>query len=210
MKERPLLFSAPMVRAVLEGRKTVTRRTRGLDRINEAPDAWEYYGPGIDAFHLFRNQGGEIIGIKSPYGVAGDRLWCRECFSFEHRYTGVKPRDVVADSSDVWYWADGNPEFGDWTKPKPSLFMPRWASRLTLEVVSVRPERLHDMDRADAYREGIKPGDSFPELWESINGAGSWANNPWVWRVAFMVSRPSDWAAIETGAAAFSSPEVQP
>jgi len=196
MKELPILFSAPMVRATIEDRKKVTRRTRGLDKINESPGMWSLLSsPAVDAacFRRYCGDGEwEETLAKCPY-APGDRLWVRECFSFEHCYMGIKPVEVIPYSSDVWYWADGNPSFGDWTKPKSSLFMPRWASRLTLEAVSVRAERLHDITEEDAIREGIivapphigigwdgsplesstidwAPSDYFRELWDSING----------------------------------------
>jgi hypothetical protein len=84
------------------------------------------------------------------------------------------------DIDPVWYWADGNPENGDWTIPKPSIHMPRWASRISLEIVSVRVERLHDISEGDAIADGAET-----MLCESMKCAGSFIDNPWVWVVGF-------------------------
>jgi hypothetical protein len=118
-------------------------------------------------------------------------------------YPAMPPGQWPKESS-IWYWADGNPDYGDWTRPRPSIHMPRWASRITLEIVSVRVERLQDISEADCYAEGIEstefceeaerlqpatgalPGRyAYRALWESINGPDSWDANPWVWVVEF-------------------------
>ena len=120
------------------------------------------------------------------------------------------PPSKWGDCSRIWYWADGNPTEGDWTRPRPSIHMPRWASRITLEIVSVRVERLQDISYEDALAEGVLdfrqliepecqqgetadecarrlcwPQRSYRQLWESINGEGSWEKNPWVWVIEF-------------------------
>ena len=120
------------------------------------------------------------------------------------------PPSKWGDCSRIWYWADGNPTEGDWTRPRPSIHMPRWASRITLEIVSVRVERLQDISYEDALAEGVLdfrpliepecqqgetadecarrlcwPQRCYRQLWESINGEGSWAKNPWVWAIEF-------------------------
>lgn len=241
MKEIPLLFSAPMVRAVLEGRKTVTRRTRGLKQINEAPDAWECISmegadfpapaPGYFGFRRgskFPDPDAEYAAIKSPYGVAGDRLWVRETwtpfrFDVECKPSEMNPHERIVYLADQKAKLDGDRYY-------PSIHMPRCFSRITLEVVSVRPERLHDITKEDSIAEGVQvfvttkgcaegkcapmlpisrrvdshplwanrevqnPDDWYTGyyalLWEEINGAGSWAKNPWVWRVEFKVVQP--------------------
>lgn len=147
----------------------------------------------------------------------------REAFSGPHcmdASDGCKavPPSKWGDCSRIWYWADGNPTEGDWTRPRPSIHMPRWASRITLEVTGVRVERLQDISRDDAISEGVDPHrcptqqteasmraqlvahrigmaahyvaeidyiGGFRWLWESINGAGSWDANPWVWVIEF-------------------------
>lgn len=225
MKERPILFSAPMVLAVLEDRKNQTRRTRYLEHVNDSPDDWEMANPkqwasaladnGCDygrpitdediqrkAYQLcgggrafFRHkESRKMISLPCPYGRPGDRLWSRE--------TWAPVDEVAADPSDgAIYRADHTGiQPGRW---RPSIHMPRWASRITLETVSVRVERLQDISVEDARAEGCEhplkgtelesvPGDyvadertSFAILWQSINGKGSWAENPWVWRIEF-------------------------
>lgn len=192
MKERPILFSAPMVRAILDGSKSQTRRI-----IKIQPDiehdgepywfvggyrAWRYRG----VTDILRKGGDEI---SCPYGQPGDRLWVRETFH-------------TVDGHRAFYRADynhnpkGDKEHGIvWT---PSIHMPRWASRITLEVTGVRVERLQDISEAGAMAEGSQwsacgaPQDGsykagYAQLWESINGAGSWPANPWVWVIEFKV-----------------------
>ena len=199
MKERPILFSAPMVRALLAGTKTQTRRVVKLkpwhqieERDDGAPWPWMYDGER-DADHW----------LPCPYGQPGDRLWVREGFSGPRCMEAqdgcaATPPSKWGESSRIWYWADGDPPtYGDWTRPRPrpSIHMPRWASRITLEVTGVRVERLQDISEADAVAEGVKnslhlPGgrfatENFAHLWWSINGDGSWEANPWVWVVEF-------------------------
>lgn len=140
----------------------------------------------------------------------------REAFSGPHcmdASDGCKavPPSKWGDCSRIWYWADGNPTEGDWTRPRPSIHMPRWASRILLEITAVRVERLQDISEADAQAEGVERvvagvgwrrycdpdseevgvppcGDarrSFRSLWKFINGDESWSANPWVWVVEF-------------------------
>ena len=143
MTEKPIIFSAPMVRALLDGRKTQTRRILKPQIVCHTgpvpaftwgkfsglyPDDWFGYGNAIDG--------------ALPYAV-GDRLWVREAFSYDRL-------DVDKDGTlPPWYWADGNPSSGDWTKPKPSIHMPRWASRITFEVTEVRVQRLQEISEED-------------------------------------------------------------
>jgi hypothetical protein len=190
IRERPILFSAPMVRAILEGRKTQTRR---VVKPRRDPDFGCELSPGEIAGEI-RDGHYEIC----PYGQPGARLWVREAFSGPHCMDAVPP-SKWGRSSRIWYWADGNPQDGDWTKPKPSIHMPRWASRITLEITGVRVERLHQISEEDALAEGVHRFDwqddngecpattreAFARLWESINGAGGWAVNPFVWVVSF-------------------------
>jgi hypothetical protein len=205
MTERPILFSAPMVRAILDGRKTQTRRivkpllafpAVGRNDIGQHGADWWIEGPGDSLSAPFR----------CPYGVPGDALWVREEFSGHYAYQGLPPR-VWKPGSPIWWGADGEPQAGDWTKPKPSIHMPRWASRIALRVTDVRVERLAAISERDARAEGIQtrglpdwpeyrgaddlpwrfefPRDAYEDLWEAINGPGSWAANPWVWVVTF-------------------------
>ena len=191
MKDRPILFSAPMVRAILAGTKTQTRRavkSTGMYAIDAS-----IHGEEVARREL------AALATRCPYGQAGDQLWVREAFSGPHcmdASDGCKavPPSKWGDCSRIWYWADGNPTEGDWTRPRPSIHMPRWASRLLLEILDVRVERLNDISISDAIAEGydgslddpIDPSVKwYSRLWESINGAGSWTQNPWVWVVEF-------------------------
>jgi len=238
MKERPLLFSAPMVRAGLKDRKSQTRRICQARTQNEAD---------IMAGAIMDDMNGADDGIHEkatwerfgcPYGLPGDRLWVRETWKTCLAYDDYSPSQIDSGAAVQWL-ADGakrlnGPEaFG---RTRVSIHMPRWASRLTLVVVAVRCERLQDITETDAWKEGIgtegKPlealanlciiypktdlgrlaaddmtlfqfGDDrktlsdyekvvsttgrgcFAYLWESINGPGAWARNPWVWVVEF-------------------------
>ena len=175
-RERPILFSVPMVRALLDGTKTQTRRLMNTD--------------GRYRLDLVCPPDGGMS--RCPSGQPGDRLWVRETFA--HIYRDNARPDERRDG-DVVYKADCQGlyayAYGTW---KPSIHMPRWASRITLVVTGVRVERLQDINRGDAMDEGcpfhnMAQGDDprqwYAELWEQINGAGSWAANPWVWVVEF-------------------------
>lgn len=188
MTEHPILFNGPMVLAILEGRKTQTRRVikpqpelsdnAGFIQHDKKGIKWAH-GKGIDYAGTVRN-----FAHKCPYGQPGDRLWVRETFCFLiNNGTGERK---------TFYRSDGilnNPPQG-W---KPSIFMPRWASRITLEITSIRVERLQDISGPDCWAEGItrdceKYGSvthTYQDLWESINGPGSWDDNPWVWGIEF-------------------------
>lgn len=207
MKERPILFSGPMVRALLDGRKTQTRRTvkpqpspniddlHGKDFRNRAPYVLRCYE--TDAPYGFGFED-ETTAWQCPYGQPGDRLWVKETSIIAPKRFAT-PDDTCRIDSDgdprfVQYIASHpNTEAAGWYKLKksPSIFMPRWAARITLEIVSVRVERLQDISEADAKAEGVShscdrmDSDAFFELWESINGPGSWAKNYWVWVIAF-------------------------
>ncbi|WP_411380096.1 hypothetical protein [Pseudomonas sp. MPB26] len=204
IKERPILFSAPMVRAILEGRKTVTRRAIKVQ-------------PHIDASGNFcvgnSNYGQDGYGKPvtkhfvngcCPYGKPGDRLWVRETFGLQVRhYGGGTGEHIVyrATNPDAIYCksAEGQEYPVKW---KPGIHMPRHSSRILLEITDVRVERLQDISRADIRAEGLQcPPEmasdevspnyrdwfaiAWQELWEKINGAGSWSANPWVWVVEF-------------------------
>jgi hypothetical protein len=208
MRERGIIFSGPMVRAILEGRKTQTRRI--VKRIpcecgewipEEAPNTLEPEG-WMTAGHSGRwtCECCTFDPVKCPYGIPGDRLYVRECFSYCER----DPRGIV--NQPVWYWADGAVPAGDWTKPKPSIHMPKKYARIWLEILSVRVERVQEISEADAIAEGWEkpqptpPGKTlvddrmhspliwFRDLWNEINGKRpgcSWKDNPWVWVVEF-------------------------
>lgn len=186
MKERPILFSAPMVRAILDGRKTMTRRI-----VKPQPDEECYYlvepetRAGIFGVVYNYNQGDSNPFVKCPYGTIGDRLWVREAFA--RRYAIIPTIKVER----FFYRADGEHEGK--LKWKPSIHMPRRSSRITLEITNIRVERLREISKEDAISEGCENSEYFnvhaqlkyQQLWESINGKGSWEANPWVWVIEF-------------------------
>lgn len=196
MKERPIPFSAPMVRAILDGTKTQTRRVvKGW--------ALEWLAPGMFTPEYVANPENKAC----PYGQPGDRLWVREAWRAPSSCDHLPPRSI-GDSEAVRFMADetvgADPGFG---KGRPGMFMPRWASRITLEVTGVRVERLQDISEADAISEGVTPkwepgcsgrlmealggfsfkpaASAYADLWEQINGPDAWDANPWVWVVEF-------------------------
>lgn len=206
VKERPMLFSAPMVCAILEGRKTVTRRALKVQ-------------PHIDSSGNFcvgrSNYGQDIYGkpvtkhfVSSdcPYGQPGDRIWVREAWQADAQVNEVAPREL-SHGEPIRYPADGASRQTGCSmitpgKTRPSIHMPRWVSRILLEITDVRAERLQEISRSDIRAEGLEcppelaSDDVSPnyrgwypaawrELWESINGADSWNSNPWVWVVEF-------------------------
>lgn len=203
MVDRPILFSAPMVRAILAGQKTQTRRALRrqfalgalpVEMPKTTPEGWVVNGhSGVwwcDA------EANPEEAVRCPYGMPGDRLWVRESHWFFQDecdpVTGYTPPVMTVD--DVEYRADGESTRHGW---RPSIHMPRWASRITLVITGVRVERLQAIREADAMAEGAEPtlvppdGGSWPHvegfetLWKSINGAESWDANPWVWVVEF-------------------------
>ena len=184
MKERPIPFSAPMVRALLAGTKTQTRR------IVKARDLeW------MDVHQGLREPDN---AERCPYGQpGGDRLYVRETWAAPHAYDHLPPRLIPQDAR-IHYAATEDRGGLLW---RPSIHMPRWASRITLEVTGVRVERLQDISEVDALAEGVTDEGSlvtdlngkdrggtiaaYATLWEVINGVGSWDDNPWVWVLQF-------------------------
>lgn len=210
-KERPILFSGSMVSAILDGRKTVTRRPikpsmRGFDvsfELHQQEDgSWR-------PMHTFdescMDDQGTEHPVICPYGKPGDRLWVRETWYCDHfevmRGPYLKPADldVTEARSDgtLVYAADGLTPFeADQPAWKPSIHMPRWASRILLEVTDVRVEQLQAISIGQICKEGLARSiyefipvttafDAFAEVWDSINGPGAWEANPWVWAVEF-------------------------
>lgn len=226
MADRPILFSTPMIRALLEGRKTMTRR------VLKPQPAADFISADIGreamamkpAF-LFGSETHRMLGrLTRP----GDRLWCRETWGSKQadhtaccRENGYrKPMhgdDLVymANPADAYQWGRGLPSQGGFMW-RPSIHMPRWASRLTLIVESVKVERLKDISEADAWAEGVTEqlaadlaGEAgaqsafaaymalndfsaavgFSVLWDSIHGPGAWDANPWVVAIGFSVVR---------------------
>lgn len=205
MSERPILFSGEMVRAILEGRKTMTRRVMNL----QPSEDWQPYSYNEvhkmrDGEFVMRHGGPVEIGwgpsnedgseaYKCPYGQPGDQLWCKEAWRTWIGHDSLKPSEI-GSYGPVRYESDGRWEGGanDPGRYRSSRFMPRWASRILLEVVSVRVERLQDISVHDAIAEGLYYGrrEDFESLWESIHGPGSWDRNDWVWVIEFKVVVP--------------------
>jgi hypothetical protein len=194
MKERPILFSGEMVRAILDGRKTMTRRVVKFHNLLGEPDGWCHNLPGV-------NKIVDDYTRYCPYGMKGERLWVKET----HCKLDPDLHGPLGVNEKIVYRADNLNQDEDSKrimreygyKWKPSIFMRRVDSRITLEIVSVRVERLQDISEEDAKREGVDGyfgtrDNSDPSyrcayrlLWEKINGAGSWEANPWVWVIEF-------------------------
>ena len=236
MREGPIIFGGERVRATLEDRKTMTRRTRGLECVNSYPGLLSgdsgglgplgYRGlektdynlkpsakkefrknPGI--FHWFlgmSKDGRELnpIPVKCPYGQPGDRLWVKEalysslqsCGTRGYRRINYDADGTMVDPHKDWRWERNY---------LPSIFMPRWASRITLEITGIRVERVQDISESDAKAEGVdawfpyteslrqyaREGGSyrngFHRLWNEINGGRGYGFelNPWVWVIEF-------------------------
>ena len=220
IKERPILFSAPMVRAILEGRKTVTRRALSAQALKNIG-----YGVRLGECHELPTEGPlhpnsvDYYNDFCPFGQPGDRLWVRETFALADKSGShdAAPDDhwrparpgMEPEIYRCWYRAsDGHTADGFW---KPSIHMPRWASRILLEITDVRVERLQDISEEQAKAEGVRlytdhaelgdwwhvegietysadPRKSFELLWSSVGG--DWQANPWVWVVEFKQVTP--------------------
>ena len=210
-KERPILFSGPMVRAILDNGKTQTRRVvkpQSAILTDQMARALGVQPPARE------NQ----AVISCPYGAPGDRLWVRETWAafttptYEYGEADLIEGPVIQEEAAVVYRADGKSMPERW---RPSIFMPRWASRILLEITDVRVERLQDISEDDARAEGITelslqegepgawwtaapdrclhsrtPTGAYRRLWQSINGDGSWDANPLVWVVSFKRLQP--------------------
>jgi hypothetical protein len=213
MRERPILFSAPMVLALLAGRKGQTRR---VVKLKKEPSRIGAFGPIVDERTVW-----------CPYGVPGDRLWVREAWRVGAKLDGSNATQIEksaedagfgcgpgrpacpiryeADQHAVRWGADDMRCFGELGRLRSSRFMPRWASRITLEITGVKVERVQDISEEDARAEGVvphfvmdaadfiagkrlEPGTcrkGFEVLWKDINGPESWNANPWVWAISF-------------------------
>lgn len=208
MTDRPILFSAPMVRAILDGSKTQTRRivkpVKGFEscdicRPDFMTDPDKVWWHGTET---------ERVGVAQscPYGQIGDRLWVREAFHDRgDNNIAYRATQTIRISGKMVEIPLREPDNAN--RWKPSIYMPRWASRITLEITDVRVERLQDISEDDAQAEGIErvggryscepwknymegrycsaPSRSFQTLWQSINGPESWDANPWVWVIWF-------------------------
>lgn len=221
MKERGMIFNGEMVRAILDGRKTQTRRiVKGTDGAVKFCKEWDINGEEIFVVLGEKDHTGmnPVLGALScPFGAIGDRIWVRETWGVvSHAFSddGLmidwvpdRPATAIHEmpfgngyySGYAIYAADSDFTWGDddgyedgrscW---KPSIHMPRAASRILLEITDVRVERLRSMSQDDARAEGViaasgpmEAGLAFRELWDSIYGEESWKANPWVWVIEF-------------------------
>ncbi|ENH0814092.1 hypothetical protein ABV228_003942 [Escherichia coli] len=204
MKERGMIFNGEMVRAILDGRKTQTRR----------PVKFPVHDKNLGCELAGNELAGELSAgnyLNSAFGKPGDRIWVRETFCpvDDTQYGGEKWVDYRAtpkfEASHPAGW-DSAPNDAEALKWRPSIHMPRWASRILLEITDVRVERLNAISEEDARAEGIIDGgclncgepepcgcanpepdatDAFAYLWQSIYGQESWNDNPWVWVISF-------------------------
>jgi hypothetical protein len=224
VKERPILFGGPMVRAILDGRKSMTRRIVKPQPVSHKaaePGDAVWYGTELNRVRESKGRNKAAMGLLNavpfpcPYGVPGDRLRVNESYRVGLEWDDCPPRDIDPRGfahlgDDIWYEADGKgTEAMGWGRLRPGRFMMRWMSRLTLEVVSVRVERVQDISAKDIITEGAVArahedpmfgrcpisafdGCAYLDLrslwaagWDSINGKDSWEANPWVWAVEF-------------------------
>lgn len=215
MKERPILFSGEMVRAILDGRKTQTRRV-----VNpQPPQGWDRHNWYNAPQYGWTNEPEPALNwhvVKCRFGMPGDRLWVRETWKYGWTPSCGHGIFYRADEHFKCFNTDGYghayrtivAKYGNDFRKEPwrsSIFMPCWASRIKLEVIGVRVERLNEISEEDAIAEGCRgeewyrhpsfgivtdagtlPSEEYHELWDSINGKKHpWASNPWVWCVEF-------------------------
>lgn len=217
MADRSLIFSGPMIRALLDGRKTQTRRiVRPQPEQNVAgmwvwPPNWRTgiprYGVGVQTDEDGLVQTLTYDSARRLRYAPGDRLWVREAWAAgacagDMPPNHLAPRFWRVENGGLWYRAGGEPAHpitprGKWRSP---IHMPRWASRLTLTVTEVRVTRLQEISEEDARAEGVRGNaggpwgcegliEDFADLWESIHGPGAWEANPWVAAISFTVMR---------------------
>lgn len=219
MKEYPIIFSTPMVQAILDNRKTQTRRV--IKNFNDIIHDWDKNDPTYGPF--FENGYGESVKTVDvcPYGKTGDRLWVRETWAYINNsgfgvgsYIEYKADKPTAKYPGEWPEdeAKGNPDAPKW---KPSIHMSRWASRITLEITNIRTERLQNITYAEVIAEGFthlltdeqqtdgahrREGvEVFGRFWDSINGKKHpWDSNPWVWVIDFKKEKPLNGKAHKT------------
>lgn len=213
-KEWPIPLRDWEVKAIQAGRKTMTRFpikgmedytevVKILDPSNDMREFWR--------FSLSYRGATQCVDVDCPYGVVGDQLWVQQDWRVEGRYTdSYSDEEIRVNPSHFTVWRQAGVAFNDdfLGKIRPASSMPRWASRLLLEIADVRVERLHDISEADAIAEGCKkirdscyvfggtgydkaglchssPTTAFAVLWDEINGRDSWAANPWLWCITF-------------------------
>lgn len=195
MEQRPILFSTPMVQAIMEGRKTMTRRI-----CKRQPNDHEIYTKYKDGTFNINGPDFDSNDIECPFGMPGDVLWVRETFMNAPNFPILPEKYYYKASKSSQFLEEWK---GCW---KPSIFMPKDACRIFLQITNVRVERLNDISELDSVNEGIHlydriskwknymsnqsefcttPSGSFASLWQSIHGLDSWKENPWVWVIEF-------------------------
>ncbi|HDZ0557824.1 TPA: hypothetical protein RRU08_003758 [Klebsiella pneumoniae] len=231
MKEHGMIFNGEMVWAILDGRKTQTRRIM-KPQPEPCPHGGHWWPSNVFKTMLHveeemqngKGGWGGLVGDACPFGDVGDRIWVREAYRFPASLDDVSPTGVgemavatgyrkpwaptfyefTGTFSDGWKGFETPPKVSDAGKLRPSIHMPRWASRILLEITDVRVERLNAISQEDAQAEGMEltgwrptysdpdsggevmtPYDNFAELWSSIYGDESWKANPWVWVISF-------------------------
>jgi hypothetical protein len=200
MKSRPMIFSTPMVQALLAGRKTQTRRI-----FKDANEVKTVYPPDfeIDSWFIYDANGKRIKTVGCPYGVVGDRLWVRETTIHAEEYGYKEPIYVASELGDAVLESGLRPNPDDHADVEPhdiklrrSMFMPRKFCRIYLEITDIWVERVQDICDADVSAEGIEFSgigggmnlhQNYCGLWSKINGNQSWIENPWVWVIEFKV-----------------------
>lgn len=198
MADKPIIFSSAMTRAILEGRKSQTRRILKPQPKLLNNGIWYRPYPVLRPRQWAYLHGDRVTGYAEvPYAV-GDRLWVREGFAYGWPVKGNHQLPECNQEHAITYRADGNRPFGSGRRWKSPIHMPRWASRLTLIVTDVRVQRLQEISRGDAMAEGCpfpnmadgpNPREWFRDLWASLHGPEAWAANPWVAALTFTVHR---------------------
>lgn len=218
VKARPILFSAPMVRALIAGTKTQTRRV--CKPAMEQALSYVATIPGADAWG---DEEGLGTTFYCPYGKPGDLLWVREawavkrhepCLAHERDYQELISPTIRFLADRECRKIDGNRTSGlgiyrgPVEKGRPSIHMPRWASRLTLRITDVRVQRLQNISEFDSVSEGVETRHpcvqsviDFGRLWVEINGPDSWTANPWIWALTFEVLHANVDRVLEQAAA---------
>lgn len=233
MKERPIIFSGEMVKAILDSKKTMTRRLIKFKDFTTDSITPLHIELVEGRYCLFNERNGWLVGYpKCPYGKVGDRLWVREIWIQGYDDPLIESEGDDENAVSIIYKADGKEEYrtcsaetaenwGDFSADsemvgfKSPIHMPRWASRILLEITDIRVERLNDISEEDAIKEGMPPSHAsidrismqhgfnsfsqscFAQLWDSLNDKKGyqWSSNPWVWVIEFKKvqdDKPSD------------------
>ncbi len=189
-KEIGLMLSTPMVLAYMHGGKTQTRRTHGLNLINQNPDEWELVkNQTFSGYWYFKDKKTSgIIEIKCPLGQVGDEIYWKETWATEYRYNYLKPSEIPLTAK-IWYLADGyyNPQVMG--NVRSSMFMPKEASRYRhIPILNIGCQRVQDISEDDAIAEGAELGSArghYSILWDNINKNQKWDTSPWCFAYTF-------------------------